>query len=92
MLVRILPIFGEALHSEWKSLLSMFLPLLTSRFHSVQMASHRCVLVLYMCNSDIAEELIDSLKQTLIQYIDTIEQSQSNEVCISDCIDYSMIL
>lgn len=70
----------------------MFLPLLTSRFHSVQMAAHRCVLVLYMCNSDMAEELIDSLKQALIEYVETIEQSQSNEVCINDCIDYSMIL
>ena len=52
LLTKIVPIFGEAIRSDWSELVSTLLPFLVSTFPSLQTAVHRLCLV--VCSTDVS--------------------------------------
>lgn len=87
LLTKILPILGETGVNEWQAQFSFLLPALASRYGSIQAVAQRCFLVLGTIDPSISIELIPSLLQALTEQIESIEQSQSSEVCcVTMCV------
>ena len=83
VLVKIIPILGEAVKAEWQEYFDLFLPALASPSLALQVAAERLFLVLGTIDISLVESFVHRLSQELQTRLEAVRTSRMCEVSLS---------